>query len=491
MTIGVATKPALVWTLLLAAAGAAPAGRATAGLPYGYRYVRGVSVAAGDGQACAVLDADVFAHAASSLADLALFDSAAADGRVEASELPFATTLSEPVDVDTETARVLNRAVSSDGRLSFDLAMPARPYTEVVLDVDRRDYVAVARVWGETRPGERLTPLGRVTLFDLSAEHLFHATAIPLNEASFPYLHVELAFEQADGKAEGGAAKDGAARDALRTMALRVSVPPSREAQSLYTTTQATTTFARRGQQMVARFRLPVHVPVERVAFTLPAAYAGDFSRAVEITARADDDPGSGAASTTERFSGTIFRVRRKTAEGILAAEALSVPVAIGSNMQRAAALEVAIDDASGGDSDHGEAALPVASVALEMRQRRICFDPPREANDALTLAYGALGAAEGGVRRLRTERPLALAAKERVATLGPEMQLDGRGDVLAQALAEVSSTPRTEAGATAAAPEGAGRVSLRLHAVQAIRVLSVLLLATLLAARFARRRRR
>ncbi len=489
MTIDVALKPALVWSLLLAVAGgrpAAPASRSSTAAPYGYRYARGVTVAPGVGQACAVLDAAMFAHAAASLADVALFEgggSAAERGdereQPEAHELPFATTLSEPLDVETDTARVLNRAVSQDGHLSFDLAMPARSYTEVVLDLDRRNYVAIARVWGETRPGERLTPLGHFTLFDLSAEHLFHVTGIPLTESSFPYLHIDLAFEQADSSA---------ARALLRTMPVRVSAPPSREAQSLYTTTQETTAFTRRGQQMVASFRLPVHVPVERVAITLPAGYKSDFSRQIEISARADQDPASAATATTEKFSGTIFRVRRKTAQGNLSAEALSVPVAIGSNMQRAATLEVAIDDAAGSGDGYGGGTLPVASVALQMRQRRICFDAPRELQEPLTLAYGDTRFADGVMRPQRDRALLRLAATERVATLGPEMELDGRGNALAQ----MSSTPGTDSGGAAIAPHaGSQRVSLRLRAAQAIRVLTMLLLATLLAARFARRRRR
>jgi hypothetical protein len=339
------------------------------------------------GQACATLDAQVFAHAAPSLKDLRLFHGAA--------ELPYATTLSEPLQQENEDARILNLGLR-DHRIVFDLAMPRHPYTDVLLNLQGKDFLATATVAGETAPALNAsgrTEVGSFTLFDLSSQHLSRNTNIPLPELSFPYLHVELAVAPAPG-ASGGAAVPG--------MLLGATVPPSREAQTVYTTAQQSSAFTQRGRQTVATFALPVHVPIERVSFVLAPGYKGNFSRSVRIDAQAQPAPPRetaaerGAdpepvAAEPETVTATILRVHTtettqatRTSGAVeipVEEEELSVPVAIGSNMQRPAKLEVAVDN---GD----DPPLPLAAVRLEMRQRRICFDPAA-VTQRLTLDYG------------------------------------------------------------------------------------------------------
>src|ERR1039458_459486 len=126
-----------------------PANEPPPATPQFMKYERGLSVGAGTGQACAVLDAQVFPHAAPSLADLRIFPTPAGIGR----EVPFAITLSEAVTEETEPAQMLNLGSSGSsgaGRIVFDLEMPDRAYTGVTLDLDPEihDFLATATVIG-------------------------------------------------------------------------------------------------------------------------------------------------------------------------------------------------------------------------------------------------------------------------------------------------------------------------------------------------------
>jgi hypothetical protein len=209
-------------------------------------------------------------------------------------------------------------------------------------------------------------------------------------------------------------------------------VPPSREAQSLYVTTQRASAFFQRGGQTVAVFEVPVHVPVERISFDLAPGFKGNFSRSVAITAAArppvartvgQSEPGKRQADEqaqpdiqsdvqTERLTGTILRVHTALAGHELAEESLSVPVAVGSNMQQAATVEVAIDN---GD----QPPLPLQAIRLEMRERRLCFDASAGWRpDGLRLEYGNADLAAPAYAYATRFEP---SAKPVVALLGTE----------------------------------------------------------------------
>ena len=120
--------------------------------PHYFRYDRSVA-APSAGQTCAVLDAPIFAHAAASLKDLRLYEGI---GTPTPREVPYAITLSEPVQPDSAPARVVNLGLRN-GSIVFDLAMPSRPYTEVMLDLAGQDYIATADVSGSNKPGAGAT----------------------------------------------------------------------------------------------------------------------------------------------------------------------------------------------------------------------------------------------------------------------------------------------------------------------------------------------
>lgn len=345
----------LLTFLLLWQASAPPAERQY------FLYQRAV-VPAVAGLNCAVLDAATFAHASASLKDLRLFPQTA-----QAREIPYAVTLSESVQPDSEPARVLNLGLQ--GRvLTFDLAMPQRPYTEVILDLAGTDYIASATVTGMEQPGgSGGTRLGEFTLFDLSSQRLSRSTALPLQEASFPYLHVELNISPAPG-VRGFEPSPQMVRGA--------SVPPSREAQTVFTVATETHTVTQRGRETIARFTLPERVPVEQVSFMLAPEFKGNFSREVTISDHASGTP----ASAGEVISGSISRVRLTEAGREIRQQRLSIPTTMGSNLQSAAEVEIAIHN---GDDQP----LPISAVRLEMRQRRLCFSASSTAS--LTLFYG------------------------------------------------------------------------------------------------------
>ncbi|WP_035348757.1 DUF3999 family protein [Edaphobacter aggregans] len=356
-----------------------------------FRYQRSV-VPTETGQNCAVLDAAVFAHGSAALKDVRLFPQTAV-----AREIPYAITLSEPAQPDAEPARVLNLGLR--GRtITFDLAMPQRPYTEVVLDLAGRDFIAAATVMGEKAPGSDGTRLGEFTLFDLTTQHLSRSTTLPLEESSFPYLHVELNVSPAPGTAGPKISPQ---------MVRGVSVPPSREAQTLFALAAETKTITQRGRQTVARFTLPERVPVERITFVLAPEFKGNFSRDVVITDHAQGTP----ASAGETIYGTILRVRLNQAGREIRQQQLSVPATLGSNLQSAAEVEVAVNN---GDDQP----LPITAVRLEMRERRLCFDA--RALAPVTLFYGDAALAAPLYDYART---FSAAGAVHTAQMGPEQQ--------------------------------------------------------------------
>lgn len=371
------------------------------------QYERAITVAGGAGQACAVLDAQMFPHAAPSLTDLRIFPTQAASpgspaANVAVYEVPYAITLSEAASEETESARVLNLGTSggrsSSAKIVFDLAMPERPYTGVTLDLDPQihDFLATATVSGSDFPDRdaRLTTLGSFTLFDLSSQHLSRDTMLPLEESTFRYLHVVLSVSPAPG------AGPTSAERFVPAMVKGARVPPSREAQILYTTVAETAAVSTVGRESRATFQIPPRVPVERVSFRLAPGFKGNFSRDVRVSAVTDPAPkrksvttaggaaaeadGDGRASLPEAIGGNIMRVHTTEAGREIRSEQLGISAVLGANLQRPAKVQVNLEN---GDDQP----LPIASVRLEMRQRKLCFDVPAggSASAGLVLYYG------------------------------------------------------------------------------------------------------
>jgi hypothetical protein len=311
--------------------------------PDAMRFERAIQVPRGSGQACAILDGAIYSHAAPSLADLRIFPTTSANGNPH--EVPYAITLSEAATQETQPARLLNLG-ARDGKIEFDLEMPQRAYTDVVLDIDPaiQDFIATATVTGSDAVGNSgtRTELGEFTLFDLSSQHLSRDTTLPLAESTFHYLHVAMSVANAPGAGAASAARFAPA------MVEGAETPPSREAQTIYTTIAETTSITTTGRESHATFALPLRVPVEQVQFVLAPGFKGNFSRNVRITAIADmEDDGAGdfRPPLPETVAGVITRVSATEAGREVHTEELGIPAILGANLQSAAKVDVAIEN--------------------------------------------------------------------------------------------------------------------------------------------------
>lgn len=354
------------------------------------RYSRSVQVA-GSGQACAVLDADTLSHAAIFLKDLRLV---ASEGS-RSFEIPYVLTLSEAQQAESEPARILNLGMHGNA-IEFDLAMPDRPYTEIVLDLGGQDFLATATVTGSSAPGSsHATRLGDFNLFDLTSQHLSRSTTLHLQESSFPFLHVLLTASP------GG----GGSFMPTPQMVRGASVPPSREAQTLFTVAAETSQLEQRGRQTIARFHLGRQIPIERVSFVLDPKAGTNFSRDVLVSSHAQGAPSTAGDSVR----GTIQRIRMTRGNRDISEQQLSIPATLGANLQAAAEIEVAVNN---GD----DTPMKIDAVQLEMRQRDLCFQATT--GQQLTLFYGDNQVSAPLYDLARTYTP---SAHSQVAQLGPE----------------------------------------------------------------------
>ncbi len=358
--------------------------------PQHFRYERAVTLPAGaSGQACTILDGAVFAHAASeSLNDLRLYAGAA--------ETPFNFSISGTQGAEDDAALIRNLGLSH-GDIAFDLVMPARPYSAILLDLAAQDFLGTAHV---TAANGDTTDLGTFAIFDLTSQHLSRSTMLPLQESTFSTLHITLRLTAAPNMTPhtlGPAIVRGA------------TVPPSREAQTLYTTVASSNSITNHGRQTVASIHVSAHVPVERVFFTLPTGFGKNFFRSATITATPDNNRN---AAAVESLTGTLSHVHLAqdpaTGEPAIDTAQQSIDAVLGANLRTGATVSIAIDN---GD----DPPLPVTSVQLQMRQRNVCFDA---SSPAYTLMYNdaALRAPLYDYARL-----FAPSAKPVLAVLSPE----------------------------------------------------------------------
>ena len=352
-------------------------------VPQDFRFRRAVTVSAGaEPRACAVIDGAMYVHSPT-LSDVRLF--------AGSMEVPYAFTSSGALQPGNDAAKVLNAGVKA-GHVVFDLEMPSRAYSSVNLQLGGADYLATAKVTGLKDANETGgTALGTFTVFDLSGQRLGANATLPLQEVSFPFLHVDLQVSGVAGRPAPAVSIEGA------------SVPPSREAQTLYTPVAQTATIVQRGRESVATFRVAAHVPVERVVFQVAGGV--NFSRPVVVRAKVD---GGDPRAMNEEIGGNISRVRITEGGKEIREEQLGFPATVGANGEGQATVEVAVEN---GDDQP----LPITSVTLAMRQRELCFD---SAGAAPELFYGAsdLSAPVYDYARLFTPGDAS-----REATLGPE----------------------------------------------------------------------
>jgi hypothetical protein len=187
-------------------------------------------------------------------------------------------------------------------------------------------------------------------------------------------------------------------------------IPPSREAQTLYTPVAMTSEVVRKGKESVATFQIPAHVPVERVVFGFVPGFAKEFSRVVMVTAQAvnkDEGASTDMPNTTEQVPGGIWRITRNGAGSgpAIHQEKLGVDAEIASNLRAPVTVTVAVEN---GD----DVPLPIASVQLQMRQRTLCFDTAAGASYMLRYGDAALRAPVYDYARLYKPEANVIAAQ-------------------------------------------------------------------------------
>lgn len=306
-----------------------------------FRRGRTVAISSTDRQNYVLVDADVWKYARPDLADLRLYDGQA--------QVPYALiTQSGGSATQDSPAKILNLGKAA-GRTEFDLDVGGlAEYDRVRLVLDTRNFINRTQVEGRKSPNDRSgTILGSTTLYDFTTEGLGSNSALKFPTASFPYLHVRLAAGIAPDQVKSAYVANVAETKTVWTDAGACAAASGAPKQSAFTCT------------------LTDGIPLERVAFEIPAS-AVNFNRAVVVS----DDKGN------ELEQGSISRVRITRAGQTVVSESLAVDL----NLRTTNRITVAIEN---GD----DAPLLVTQVRLLSVARRIYFDP--KGKSALDLYYG------------------------------------------------------------------------------------------------------
>lgn len=359
------------------------------------RWQRGIDVPVAGGPVCVVLDAQTLGHAESrSSDDLRVFRQS--DGSEV--EVPFSLMESEAEPEDIAEATVRDVTVRGS-EVAFDLVMPRRVYSSVVLKLAARDFTGRALVTAK----DSGKVLGSFAVFDLSGEGLARSTTLALAETTLPELHVVLKMAGVGGRAFS----------VSPSMVEGAEVPTSREAQTLYTVVASTPAVQRsRYGTEEMQMDVPAHVPVERVSFVLDPEFRGEFSRGVTVGGVL---PVSGEpAASEETVTGIIWHVQRPGMAGSPPIEAgsLQVDAVLGLTLRAPARVLVAVNDVVQG---RALPPLPIREVRLEMRQRSVCFGSEAGAQYVLRYGDGELGAP--------VYKQMAMLQGAAMAMAGPESE--------------------------------------------------------------------
>jgi Protein of unknown function (DUF3999) len=331
------------------------------------------------GQACLVVDAGVFAHAASGLADLRLYR----DGN----ETPFVIRMAAPAVAAQGFIEPLDKGVRG-GRTVFDAEMPDGHYSDVQLAVTAHDFIATVEVsGGQAQSGGAETKLGSYTIFDLSKQRLGRSTVLHLPESDFRYLHFRIAGPLIPENVTG------------------LSVVQLPASQPRYVTIAETAQVAQKGHNSVFTFTVPARVPVDRIVF-MPGAQPALFSRDVSVKVEPVESKQAAEEARyaqTAAGSGNLLRVHTIQNGHHIDEERLSVD-APRAEFETAAKWTITIDN---GD----DAPLKVESVRLQMLERDVCFENAGSGNYALYYGDEALSAPRYDYATLFAQQPDAAKA--------------------------------------------------------------------------------
>jgi uncharacterized protein DUF3999 len=318
-----------------------------------FRYQRPLqNVPQGENPTCTAVDATLFAHAESGLADVRLYR-----GRTET---PYLLQTPAPVANSFEQViEPLNPGVRG-GQTVFDAAMRGAGYSDIQLKVTGQDFIATVNVSGSQQQTGPETKIGNYTIFDLTRQKLGRSTVLHLPRLDFRYLHFRIAGPLGPEDIGG------------------LSIEKLPAEQPAYTTVAETTRVSQKDRASLIEFTVPAHVPVERIAF-VPGASPANFSRDVTVEVR----PAGSANDSAEppppvTSTGNILRVHMVQDDRRIDQENLAID-APRADFDSTSTWTITIDN---GDN----ALLAPASVRLQMLRRDLCFEAT---GGDFTLYYG------------------------------------------------------------------------------------------------------
>jgi hypothetical protein len=339
------------------------------------------------GQACLVVDTEIFANAAPGLADLRLYR--------DNTETPYAIETSAPTTPTAQQIAPLNLG-RRGGQTVFDAAMPAGKYSDLELAVHGQDFIATVNVSGSQVQGEAATTqLGAFTIFDLSKQKLGRSTILHLPESDFRFLHFRIAGPIAPDAVTG------------------ISVSRLSSSAPSYLAVAATEAIAQKGRSSVAEFTVLAHVPVDRVVFAA-GSQPSSFSRGVTVSVQpvAPKKTLDASEPPPVTFYGSLLRVHRVEDGQRIDEEQLSVD-ASGQGFDLPSKWTIIVDN---GD----DAPIPFNSVRLEMLERKLCFDAAGAGQYKLYYGNAALQAPRYDYASLFVAQPGAAWATTGTAQANP-----------------------------------------------------------------------
>jgi hypothetical protein len=354
-----------------------------------FRYERPLAgSSAKAGQTCAVLDAGIFAHAAPELADLRLYRA----GQDGGTETPYAIREAAPLEQKQKEIAPLNLGRKGP-HTTFEAVMPEGRYSDVELEITAKDFIATVAVTGApNESGREGTELGLFTIFDLTGQKLGRSMVLHLPESDLKYLYFSI---------------DGAVKpEDVQGLSVE-RLPGRRQYVTVADTHQAT----QKGHETAIQFKVPAHVPVERIEFVV-GADSKNFSRDVTVKAQ----PVAIPKQTTDAeppepvtTSGSLLRVHATQNGHRIDEEHLAIDAPLIGFGDSGSTWTVTVDN---GD----DPPLAISDVKLEMAQRTLCFDAAAGASYALYYGDAALASPRYDYATL-----FVADANAAPATLGPE----------------------------------------------------------------------
>jgi hypothetical protein len=247
-------------------------------------------------------------------------------------------------------------------------------------------------VSGSQAQTAKRTGLGAFTIFDLTKQRLGRSTILHLPESDFRFLHFQTAGPIAPDSMTG------------------LSVTRTPESRPKFVTIAETTRGVVKDRNSIFEFTVPAHTPVDRIVF-VPGLVPPNFSRDVAIGVAPVARPAAnGPAEAPQPMMnwGNILRVHTVRDGHRIDEEHLTVN-APQVDFDGPAKWTITIEN-------RDDAPIQIASIKLEMLERKLCFDAA--AGVAYTLYYGdaTLGAPQYDYASL-----FALAQNPVAAQLGAE----------------------------------------------------------------------